>query len=153
MKIFRKALITLFVFSFMLSSAQEFWTIGPMLKINFGGEKKWTVSYALEGAYWNVSAFPHSADVGLEFEKGKFRIYSEAQTGIGVAGLSAGPVLQFGSGIKLGWQGSLWVNYYLGADYRIRFIEKERYHCVGLYAKVPFSTNASGSDGDSGDWD
>jgi hypothetical protein len=149
-----KILLTICLLFFCLQSkAQEIWTVGPMMQINFGGEKKWSVSYALEGAYWNADAFPYSIDMGLEFEKGKFRIYSEAQTGIGLTGISVGPVLQLGkNGIKLGLQTTFWVNYILGLDYRIRFIEKTRYHCAGLYVKLPVETSGLDS-GSSGSYD
>jgi hypothetical protein len=88
--------------------AQEVWTLGPMIHINFGGDEKISTSFSIEGAYWNLNNFYHSVDVGLEFDRGKFRIYSEAQTGIGLTGLSFGPVLEFhrGHGVHLGAQGS-----------------------------------------------
>src|SRR5687768_5554084 len=78
--------------------AQEIWTIGPMLHLNFGREKP-TVSFAIEAAYWNVRKVPYSVDLGIEFDRRKTtRFYSELQTGIGVAGVSVGPVLQVGGG-------------------------------------------------------
>ena len=46
--------------------AQEIWTVGPMLHVNFGREKP-TVSFAIEAAYWNITTFPYSVDFGIEF--------------------------------------------------------------------------------------
>lgn len=136
--------------------AQEVWTIGPMLHVNFGEEKP-TVSFAMEVAYWNVRSFPHSVDFGLEFDRRKKRrIYSELQTGIGVAGISVGPVFQFvknAGDAKLGLQGTAWINYYVGLDYRMRFFRDEKARAVGTYAKLPVSTSGFDTDGDGGDWD
>src|SRR4051812_2972113 len=142
------------------SLAQEIWTVGPMLHVNFGRGKP-TVSFAIEAAYWNVTNFPHSVDFGIEFDRRKTtRFYSELQTGIGVAGVSAGPVLQVGGGdgAKLGLQGTGWINYYIGVDYRMRFFRGQKHHSAGLYAKLPVATTGL-DDGDShhswggGDWD
>ena len=135
---------------------QEIWTIGPMFHLNFG-DKKRSVSFAIEAAYWNVKGFPHSVDFAIEFDKGKLRLYSEAQTGIGITGVSLGPVLEFNfreSKTRVGLQGSCWANYFLGLDYRIRFIDKKKFHCVGLYGKLPFSTSGLDTGGGDGfDWD
>ena len=151
-----------FVFAALLSlvtftaSAQEIWTVGPMLHFNFGGEKKITTSFAIERAYWNLQGFPYGADFALEFDKGKFRIYSEFQTGVGVTGISFGPVLEFNrteSRTNLGVQGTFWVNYYLGVDYRFRVIGKNTIHAFGLYGKLPVADSGlDDADGDS-DWD
>lgn len=150
----------LFLYLLMTTSlcahAQEVWTVGPMLHINFGGGEKISTSFAVEGAYWNLSGFYHSVDVGFEFDRGKFRIYSEGQTGIGLTGLSFGPVLEFhkGHGVHLGVQGTAWINYFLGVDYRIRFIDKKRFHGVGIYGKLPVATSGMDDDGDGdSDWD
>lgn len=142
-----------------ISLAQEIWTIGPMLHINFGGEKRST-AFSIEAAYWNITHFIYSVDMGLEIEKGKLRLYSEGQTGLGVTGLSVGPVVEFNfpeSKVRLGVQGSCWINYVLGVDYRLRFIDGKKFHYGGIYAKVPMAS--SGLDDDDGgstsydDWD
>jgi hypothetical protein len=147
-------IITAFLFIVNLNAlAQEIWTVGPMLHVNFGRGKP-TVSFAIEAAYWNVAKFPHSVDFGIEFDRRKTtRFYSELQTGIGVAGVSAGPVLQVGGGdgAKLGLQGTAWINYYIGLDYRMRFFRDQKHHSAGLYAKLPIATTGL-EDGD-GDWD
>jgi hypothetical protein len=152
-------IITAFLFIVNLNAvaqAQEVWTVGPMLHVNFGGEKR-TVSFAMEVAYWNITGFPYSVDFGIEFDRGKkTRFYSELQTGIGVAGVSAGPVFQVGGGdgAKLGLQGTAWINYYIGADYRMRFFRDQKHHGFGLYAKLPVATSGLDEDGDGdNDWD
>jgi hypothetical protein len=154
MKSFGAFIVVVLISCGIDSRAQEVWTVGPMVHINFGGGEKITPSFSLEGAYWNLDSFYHSVDFGIEFDRGKFRIYSEAQTGIGLTGLSFGPVLEFhrGHGTHLGVQGSCWINYFLGVDYRIRFIDKKRFHAVGIYGKLPVATSGLDDD-DSGDTD
>jgi hypothetical protein len=138
--------------------AQEIWTIGPMFHINFGGEKRST-AFSIEAAYWNITHFIYSVDVGLEIERGKLRVYSEGQTGLGVTGISLGPVVEFNfpeSKIRLGVQGSCWINYILGVDYRIRFIDNKKFNYIGLYGKLPVATSGlEGGDGSTSydDWD
>ena len=68
-------------------------------------------------------------------------------------GVSLGPVLQVGGGdgAKLGLQGTAWINYYIGLDYRMRFFRDQKHHSAGLYAKLPVATTGL-EDGD-GDWD
>lgn len=152
-------IIAFFLFIANLTAvAQEVWTIGPMLHVNFGRGKP-TVSFAIEAAYWNVRNVPYSVDFGIEFDRRKTtRFYSELQTGIGVAGISVGPVLQVGGGdgAKLGLQGTAWINYYVGLDYRMRFFRDQKHRSAGLYAKLALTTSGvddEDGDGDSGDWD
>ena len=130
------------LFSSSFSFSQTLWTVGPMLHINLGKEKP-TMSYGLEFAYWNSSHFPYSVDMAVEFERHLFRVYSEIQTGIGIAGVSAGPVLEFSSEkplLSLGFQSSIWGNYFLGADIRTRFIRKKFLFCPGVYIKGGFDS-------------
>ena len=138
-----------------LSFSQEIWTIGPMLHINFGGEKR-TTSFSIEAAYWNLNNFYHSVDFAMEFTRGQVLFYTEAQTGIGLTGISFGPVVQInkrGGGIKLGVQGSCWFNYFLGVDYRMRFIDHKKLQYIGVYAKLPVAANGLDSSGSSSSWD
>lgn len=149
-------IVTAFIFIVNLNAlAQEIWMVGPMLHVNFGRGKP-TVSFAIEGAYWNIPKFPYSIDFGIELDRRKTtRFYSELQTGIGVVGVSADPVLQVGGGdgAKLGLQGTAWINYYIGLDYRTRFFRGQKHHSVGIYAKLPVATTGL-DDGDSGEsWD
>ena len=121
--------------------AQTIWTIGPMLHVNFGDEKT-VCSWNMEVAYWNFSGFPWSVDMGLEFERKKFRIYTEGQTGIGVAGIASGPVFEINRVDKkesLGWQSSVWGNYYWGFDIRYRKIGGKSFFAPGTYLKIGFN--------------
>lgn len=138
------------------AQTREVFMFGPMLHVNFGEEKK-RVSVALELSYWNYENFPYSFDGGIEIEKHRIRLYSEAQTGIGLAGLSIGPVLEFRGDekkLKAGFQTSLWGNYFLGFDLRLRKIAKQTYICPGTYVKIPLGIYGDDPDGDSDfDWD
>jgi hypothetical protein len=155
----KSTLLTLALCAGLNTFAQEIWTVGPMFHINFGAGKRST-AFSIEAAYWNITHFIYSVDAGLEIERGKLRLYSEGQTGIGVTGLSLGPVLEFNfpeSKVRLGMQGSCWINYIFGVDYRVRFIDNQKFHYIGFYGKLPVATN--GLDDDSGgstsydDWD
>jgi hypothetical protein len=140
-------LIACFFMLHITCSSQQLWTIGPMLHVNFGGERR-TTSFGIEAAYWNVNATPWSVDFGVEFDRKKTRLYSELQTGIGITGISLGPVVQFntGAGVKLGVQGSCWISYGLRVDYRMRYFREENIHSVGVYAKMLMaSSGISGS--------
>lgn len=132
-----------------LCFSQQIWTIGPMIHINFGGEKV-RVSYAIESSYWNLNNFYYGIDGGIEFESNKFRIYSEMQTGFGLAGIAFGPLLEINTNegtAHFGTQGSLWGNYFLGVDFRKRWVNKTKYNCFGVYAKLPFVIGGNGSSG------
>ncbi len=136
---------------------QSIWTIGPMIHYNFGGEKR-HFSWAIEVAYWNIKNIPISIDGGVEFSKKRIRLYSEAQTGIGVTGLSIGPVLEINKierKVHLGIQTTFWLNYYIGLDYRYRRIDKTNFNCVGTYGKIPFATKdmKSSNSNNYHDWD
>lgn len=135
--------ILLFFFCYNLKYfGQSVWTIGPFLHYNFGGEKR-HFSWALEIAYWNIKNVPYSIDGGIEFGKKRVRLYSEVQTGIGVTGVSIGPVLEINKiekKVRLGYQTTLWINYFIGLDYRYRRIDKTNFNCIGTYAKLPFAT-------------
>lgn len=148
----------LFILSFNFKTfGQEVWTIGPMLHYNFGGEKR-HFSWAIELAYWNVKNVPYSIDGGIEFSKKRIRLYSEVQTGIGVTGLSVGPVLEINKAehkAHLGFQTTFWVNYFIGVDYRYRRIDKTNFNCIGTYGKLPFATKDMKSSNSNSyhDWD
>jgi hypothetical protein len=119
--------------------SQVVWTVGPMLHINFG-DKQVKASFAIEAAYWNFYFIPYSLDAGIEFEKQKIRVYSEFQTGIGLAGGSIGPVFEFNTkeiNVKGGIQASLWANYFIGFDLRYRRIGGKEFIAPGVYAKLP----------------
>jgi hypothetical protein len=137
----RAGLLLFFMPISFFASAQTIWTAGPMLHVNFGGGKT-TVSYSVEVAYWNFSGFPYSIDFAAEFESKRIRLYSETQTGVGVAGVAAGPVLEFQTdkgATKLGLQASLWGNYFFGFDLRYRAIDSHSSFCPGIYVKTGFA--------------
>ena len=121
--------------------------LGPMVHFNIGGEKI-KASYSLELSYWNYEHFPYSVDFGLEFEKKKIRLYSEAQTGIAVTGIAFGPIIEYqteNKKFKLGTQGSLWVNYFAGANLRFRKIDGTLYFSPGTYFKLPLVKGGNSS--------
>jgi hypothetical protein len=151
-------LLILLKLSFNLNAfGQKVWMIGPMLHYNFGGEKR-HFSWAIEIAYWNVKNAPYSIDGGIEFSKKRTRFYSEVQTGIGITGLSVGPVLEINKAehnAHLGFQTTFWLNYFIGVDYRYRRIDKNNFNCIGTYGKLPFATKDMKSSNGSSyhDWD
>ena len=129
--------------------------VGPMVQFNFEG-KKVKPSFAIEASYWLLKDFPYGFDAALEFQKGKFRIYTEAQTGIGLAGVSAGPFIEFAksSPVKAGVQFTAWANYYIGADVRIRVYNGPDIFSAGVYGKLPVyvSKDMDGDGEDDPDW-
>jgi hypothetical protein len=135
-------IILLLILSTTLVSAQEVWTFGPMIQVNFGGEKT-NISYGIEGAYWNLSHFYYGVDGGLEYGNNRMRLYSELQTGFGLAGIAMGPVLEYNTTVSqahMGFQYTIWANYFFGFDYRRRWVDTTTYNCIGIYLKVPFKT-------------
>jgi len=72
-----------------------------------------------------------------------FRIYSEYQCGILVAGNSIGPFIEFSldesSKTKVGIQNTLWGAYmFIGGDLRILKYTDRTESLIGSYVKVPF---------------
>lgn len=136
-----KKILLLSMLNFGSCFSQSIWTAGPMLHFNFGGPKM-KVSFGLEVAYWNFAHFPYSIDFCTEFEKQRIRLYSELQTGVGIAGVSAGPVMEIQTdkpAVKLGFQSSIWGNYFFGIDLRYRYIDKTSFFSPGTYLKIPFN--------------
>lgn len=137
------------------SFSQEIWTIGPMLHMTLGGKNR-TKTFSIETSYWNINKFIYSVDFAVEFGRGRILLYSEAQTGIGFTGVSMGPVVEFNfreNKTRLGVQGSCWLNYLIGVDYRLRFIDDQKLHFVGMYAKVPIATSGLDDEGGTTSWD
>jgi hypothetical protein len=146
-------LVTVFTTNVFCQKPQV-WMLGPMLHFNLN-QKKVHTSWGLELAYWNYAHVPYSFDGGIEFEKKKIRLYSEAQTGIGVLGISIGPVIEFrtdGHKPKLGMQGSVWANYFGGFDIRFRAIGENTYFSPGIYFKLPLVAGSE-SHGHHHHWD
>jgi hypothetical protein len=143
-----KKIFFLFLLSFsLLSKAQVNTTptylVGPMLHFNFGnGENHF--SFGLEGSAWLLDSnfpIPPSIDFGFEYEKGKFRVYSEFQTGA-LIGLSAGPVIEFSDeDPRFGFQSSVWASFLAGVDFRYRRMNGGNYFAPGLFFKLPLNIN------------
>lgn len=120
--------------------------IGPSFHFNFEKGGKMKFSGGLEFSGWFVkNGGGHGCpgfDVGIEFEQGKIRLYSEAQYGL-IGGASAGPVLQYSFSDKkicTGFQTSVWLSFFLGGEIRGRFMQDGIYFSPGLFVKLP--TNA-----------
>lgn len=155
----RKYLLTFFLAVIICINAnsqnREVWMLGPMLHFNFGNKQMHT-SFGIELSYWNYNHFPYSVDGGIEFEKKKIRLYSEAQTGIGFLGISMGPVIELQTDeykLKGGLQGSGWVNYFGGFNLRFRKVGGKSYVSPGIYVKVPLGYEAESEDHLHWDWD
>jgi hypothetical protein len=108
----------------------------------------------VEASYWRLKGFPYGADAAVEYQKGKLRIYTEAQTGIGIAGISAGPFIEFAKAtpVKAGLQITGWMNYYIGADLRVRIYNGPDIFAAGIYAKVPAFVGGEHKDDEDFDW-
>lgn len=119
-------------------TAQQIYTVGPMFHVNFG-HKIVNTSWGIEAAFWDFSGgTPVGMDFGLEWQKPKFRIYTEAQTGLYFVGASGGFGCEFQkeNSPKLFLQGSVWANAFIGLDFRFR-TTKEGYFAPGIYTKIP----------------
>ncbi|HEX2395545.1 MAG TPA: hypothetical protein VHI78_09365 [Bacteroidales bacterium] len=148
-------LITIILNQNSFSQKSEVWMLGPMLHFNIA-DKHMKTSFGVELSYWNYEHFPYSFDVGIDFQKGSIRLYSEGQTGIGFLGLSFGPVLELRTSegqLKTGIQGSVWANYFGGFDLRFRKTGDAFTFAPGLYFKLPVSREAWSYDGDGDGWD
>jgi len=129
--------------------------VGPMIHYNFNG----SFTFGIEASYWNRRwetsindfEFAQGLDIGIEMFKPKvessylhnFRIYSEYQCGILVAGNSIGPFIEFSldesSKTKVGIQNTLWGAYmFIGGDLRILKYTDRTESLIGSYVKVPF---------------
>ena len=127
-----------------LRGQQIYYTIGPMFHFNIGG-KQMKTSFGMEFSYWNYNHFPYSVDFGFDFQKSKFRLYSEMQTGIVALGLSSGPYMELrkNAPVNFGLQGSLWANCILGMDMRFRITKGQDYFAPGVYTKYIWDNNGS----------
>lgn len=135
----------------------EYVTFGIMLHWNFGESEFRSFSYGLEAAYWSFEKDPEASgflsntpksgrhgyglDLGIEADRSAVRLYSEPQVGwplAGIAGLSAGPVLEIprsGGTAHLGIQASGWVAALAGLDFRYRRMDGKNHQAVGLMGK------------------
>lgn len=133
----------------------EYLTYGVMLHWNFSENEFKAFSYGLEAAYWNyemenadgfwegvqpnMKEGGYGLDVGAELDFKNFRFYAEPQLGWVLAGVSAGPVLEFpkaGGNPRLGAQASGWLSMLAGADFRYRRMDGKNFQAVGLSGKL-----------------
>ena len=138
----KKIIFVLLIFSLKTSFAvrSHVKTFGPTININIGNNK-YELSIGVEYSYWDCSHnVPYGFDIGIEYQTGKIRTYSEIQTGA-LIGISLGPVIQSNiKGIDFGIQSSIWgviggEPVVGGLNIRYRYI-KNHYFCPGLLGKV-----------------
>jgi len=133
-------------FNGILQNNEILGLIGPSFHFNFEKGGKMKFSGGLEFSGWfgkngglgMITKSP-GFDVGIEFEQGKIRLYSEAQYGF-IVGASAGPVLQYSFSDKkicTGFQTSVWLSILLGGEIRGRFMQDGIYFSPGVFVKVP----------------
>ena len=129
----------LFLLLLNKANAQDAVSVGPMVHFNFG-DKKPRVSWGVEAAVWWLEGErPISANLGFDRRAGSTIIYSQAQTGILIAGLSLGPFIELRKEEKplVGLQTDFWANYFAGVNYRTRVGGGGFRHALGGYAKLP----------------
>ncbi len=140
----RKIILSVFLLIIVheYSNCQTIWMAGPTFHLDLGNHHI-KPSFGFEVSCWKVIGVLCSVDAGFEYSIRRFRVYSEVQSGIGLTGASFGPVLEKGNGesIKIGLQGSCWINYFLGLDYRVRYMDGSYYQCPGTYFKLPLNIN------------
>ncbi|MCC9169124.1 hypothetical protein, partial [Pontibacter harenae] len=155
---FRKTLLLVPMLLLMLCAdlrAQDIFSVGPMLHYNFG-QKKPKVSWGIEASlWWYENQFPISTNFGFDKRKGSSVLYLQAQTGIGLVGLSAGPYVEFRKDdtAVLGLQTDYWLNYFAGLNYRVRYGGGEKQKAMGIYLKAPIGIGIEDADDDDDfDW-
>lgn len=152
-----KLLVLPLLFLLLLNDAraQDVFSVGPSLHFNFG-DKKPKVSWGVEASlWWFEDRFPISANFGFDHRKGSTVLYSQAQTGIAVAGISAGPYIEFRKEepAVLGLQTDYWLNYFAGINYRIRYGGGEgNQKALGFYLRAPLGIGPE-EENDGSDWD
>ena len=133
----------------------EYLTYGVMLHWNFSEYEFKAFSYGVEAAYWNyemeksdgfwsgvqpnLKEGGYGLDVGAELDFKNLRFYAEPQVGWVLAGVSAGPVLEFPRGdgkTRLGAQASGWLSMAAGADFRYRRMDGKNIQAVGISGKL-----------------
>ncbi|MFD2512735.1 hypothetical protein ACFSRY_02545 [Pontibacter locisalis] len=152
-----KLLFLVLLLTFSKVQAQDVFSVGPAFHYNFG-DKKPKVSWGVEAAiWWYEDKFPISANLGFDKRKGSTVLYSQAQTGVGLAGISVGPYLEFRkeeASTTFGLQTDYWLNYYAGLNYRIRYGGGEKQRAFGLYLKAPIILGSEDEEeGDGWDWE
>ncbi|WP_266203209.1 hypothetical protein [Pontibacter kalidii] len=150
-----KLLLLVALLAFSSAKAQDVFSVGPALHFNFG-DKKPKVSWGVEASlWWFEDQFPVSGSLGFDRRKGSTVLYMQAQTGIGIAGVSAGPYLELRKEdvAVLGLQTDYWVNYFAGLNYRVRYNGEGKQRALGIYVKAPMQFGLDDEDGEEDDWD
>ncbi len=119
---------------------RHYLTFGPRVAISYG--KIWDINLGFETSYWNYDHWDYgfgrglSINVGFDYYlKGRIDVYSELQTGIGLAGLSAGGFRTvYGDFPGWGIQSTIWGLYMVGGDYRFKY-KNESEHQVGIIGR------------------
>jgi hypothetical protein len=131
-------------------------TVGPMLHWNIKDGAFDAFSFGIEASFWRYGQKPqerggwyimpefelpgYGVALGIDFDKHAARLYAEPQVGMILAGASLGGVAEMpwsGKPARLGLQGSLWVHYLAGMDFRYRYLAGDHYQALGFYAKLP----------------
>ncbi len=140
---FKKFFNGLLFFFFTAHVSSQIAFIGPMFHYNFGSNQDNHFSWGVEASVWYPSLIhntfiPNGLDVGVEFEKKKFRLYGEIEVGF-LAGVSLGYVGEFDriQRWRGGFQGSVWLAYLFGFDFRYRSIDNNKVYAPGLFFKYP----------------
>ncbi|WP_276498820.1 hypothetical protein [Pontibacter litorisediminis] len=150
-----KLLLLVALLTLSSAQAQDVFSVGPALHFNFG-DKKPKVSWGVEASlWWFEDQFPVSGNLGFDRRKGSTVLYMQAQTGIGIAGVSAGPFLELRKEDMpvLGLQTDYWVNYFAGLNYRVRYSGEGTQKALGVYVKAPLSYGLEEENEEEDDWD
>lgn len=138
------------------ASPLDYLSIGPMIHFNIKDGEFNAFSFGIEASYWRFGQEPvesgawfvmpdfklpgYGAALGVDFDKRAVRLYAEPQVGFILAGASLGGVAEIpwsGKAARLGFQGSLWVDYLVGMDFRYRYLAGDHYQALGFFAKLP----------------
>jgi hypothetical protein len=119
--------------------------LGPTIHYNFGGGSK-SFSWGIEASSWisvikGPDSPPIGLDLGVEFERGKLRLYSELESGMMFGG-SVGYAHEFtADGNTGGLQCSMWLAVFGGIEWRYRRMNKQNYFVTGGFLKLPVYVN------------
>jgi hypothetical protein len=138
------------------ASPLHYLSVGPMLHWNIKDGEFDAFSFGIEASWWRFGQEPqeggtwfitpdfklpgYGVALGIDFDKHAVRLYAEPQVGMIIAGASLGGVAEMpwsGEPSRLGFQGSLWVHYLVGMDFRYRHLAGDHYQALGFYAKLP----------------
>ena len=150
-----KLLLLVMLLSFSTAQPQDVSSVGPAIHFNFG-DKKPKVSWGVEASlWWFEDQFPISGNLGFDRRKGSTILYMQAQTGVGIAGISAGPYLELRKEDNpvLGVQTDYWLNYYAGLNYRVRYSGEGNQKALGFYFKAPLPIGPDTEHEWDWDWD